>query len=107
MKELIPLALGLLALLVAILAMRRRLGVVRALQATQAENLRVQQAVIAELDRVGALIDDKALGADGLEAGAELSFAQMKLLRPGGELDPLIEDTRNVVREECARRRSA
>jgi hypothetical protein len=66
----------------------------------------VQALVLGQLDAIGKLLKDESLSADELELRSAAILDEMQALNYQGQLTPLIEDERQCVAEQCAKRRA-
>jgi hypothetical protein len=74
--------------------------------ARKENNLARQAFVIGQLDALGDLLKNQSLPADDLEAQSASILLAMEAINDYGRLTAVIDDTRNVVGEECARRKA-
>lgn len=72
----------------------------------QRQNELVQALVLEQQDAIGKLLDDDSLSADELQRRAAAILDEMQALNDGDRLTALIEDNRQYVAEQCARRRA-
>lgn len=79
----------------------------RMLEQINKENRERQDFVIAKLDAIGLLIDNRDMPIADIQRRTDDIFMEMEIWSLDGSLDPLITDTREYIKDELARRRAS
>lgn len=92
---------------IVLLVWRRRVLQQRMLEQINKENRERQDFVIAKLDAIGLLIDNRDMPLDEIQRKTDDIFMEMEVWNLDGSLDPLIADTKAYIKEYLHRRRAS
>ena len=97
---------GLVLAVVVTVLWRRRVAQQRVIATEHARNRERQDFVIARLDLITRLLENRDMPLSELELRTEAIVKEMESQNIDGVLDPLIADTTGYLREELQKRRA-